>query len=131
MKSTIYILLDASATTALTLSSGTTQSPSRCVDVVAGLDVHGGADVDFYGLFDKSTFLPIYQRSYDIFKVYRVSAHELALLTRLSLEMFQSSFRAEGKHNSGKAGTEEPRPCLSFWQTTGFGLSYRSLSNVA
>ncbi|KAF9445654.1 hypothetical protein P691DRAFT_256115 [Macrolepiota fuliginosa MF-IS2] len=68
VKSTIYILLDASVTTALTLSPDTLQSPSGCIDVVAGLDVHGGAEADFFGLFDGSTVLPIYKTTYDVYK---------------------------------------------------------------
>ncbi|RDB30162.1 hypothetical protein Hypma_012361 [Hypsizygus marmoreus] len=71
----VFLDLDASATVVLTLnaaasggSGGTSGSVTGCVDADAGLNVHAGADASFFGIFDKTTQVSLYSRSFDIYQ---------------------------------------------------------------
>ena len=44
-----------------------------CVAVEGGLGVNAGADVDFFGLFNKDTTVPLFNKKFDLFKVSEMS----------------------------------------------------------
>lgn len=50
-------------------SRSVTGSVTGCVDINAGLNVYAGADADFFGLFDKSTSVKLYNKNWDVFAV--------------------------------------------------------------
>ena len=80
-KATINLGLDASAALDLTINSTITTAldPSGlsvvtqdvwegCVDVETGLAVEAGADADFFGLFDASTKVPLFGKTFQLFQ---------------------------------------------------------------
>ncbi|KAJ7134152.1 hypothetical protein C8R46DRAFT_1362308 [Mycena filopes] len=78
--STVALILDASASMTLTLDAHATAGVSTtgpstgsgtvngCVDVGAGLDVSAEASANFFGLFDKSTKVDIFNKDFELFK---------------------------------------------------------------
>ncbi|KAI0757756.1 hypothetical protein C8Q80DRAFT_1092088 [Daedaleopsis nitida] len=78
-KATISLDVDASAGLDLSLAavakaSAATDGKSAgasfggCVDVTTGLDVRAGADASLLGLFDKSTSVSLFKKTFDLFK---------------------------------------------------------------
>ena len=61
-----------------------------CVAVEGGLGVNAGADVDFFGLFNKDTTVPLFNKKFDLFKVSEMSINmedaHLAPLLSLKLD---------------------------------------------
>ncbi|KAI0340900.1 hypothetical protein BDW22DRAFT_1333399 [Trametopsis cervina] len=74
-KATINLDLDSSAKLALSLKGGASATTRRsasgglsgCLDVSAGLAVNAGADASFFNLFDKSTNVSLFKKSFDVF----------------------------------------------------------------
>ncbi|KAJ7438099.1 hypothetical protein B0H11DRAFT_2105656 [Mycena galericulata] len=75
--STVFLQLDASATMTLSLDANATADASTtgssasasvngCVDVGAGLDVSAGASADFFGLFDPSTSVSLFNKQFTL-----------------------------------------------------------------
>ena len=81
-KATINLEVDGDAAVDLSLSAaatkgttvaGTAAAPSTtsfggCVDITSGLTVSASADADFLSIFDKSTSVNLFQKSFDLFK---------------------------------------------------------------
>ncbi|KAK7457234.1 hypothetical protein VKT23_010536 [Stygiomarasmius scandens] len=79
-EATVFLDLDASVSTTLSLNAGAVASVTTdgdksasadvegCVDVGAGFDVNAGADGSFFGLFDKSTQINLFSKKFELFK---------------------------------------------------------------
>ncbi|THU98962.1 hypothetical protein K435DRAFT_828282 [Dendrothele bispora CBS 962.96] len=79
-EATIFLDLDASVSTTLSLNAGAVASVTTdgdksasadvngCVDVGAGFDVNAGADGSFFGLFDKTTQINLFSKKFELFK---------------------------------------------------------------
>jgi hypothetical protein len=57
-------------------SAGAGSGVGGCVEMDVGLNVNVGADADFFGLFDASTTLPLFEKSFTLFKVCESMANE-------------------------------------------------------
>ena len=87
--------VDASANVALSLSGngviGTSTPASGsyngCVDITAGLDVNAGADADFFGLWNPSTSVSLFDKTFDLYDVsyYIFSCEHYLISLSLSL----------------------------------------------
>ncbi|PIL30026.1 hypothetical protein GSI_07938 [Ganoderma sinense ZZ0214-1] len=51
-----------------TAAAASTSSFGGCVDITSGLTVTASADADFLSIFDKSTSVNLFQKSFDLFK---------------------------------------------------------------
>lgn len=61
--------MDASATATLNLASSASNSFNGDVSVVGNLAVNAGADADFFGLFDSSTSVELFNSDFNLFQV--------------------------------------------------------------
>ncbi|KAI1787663.1 hypothetical protein LXA43DRAFT_703234 [Ganoderma leucocontextum] len=70
-KATINLDVDGEAAVDLTLSAAdlkSSESFGGCVDITSGLTVSASADADFLSIFDKSTSVDLFQKTFDLFK---------------------------------------------------------------
>ena len=71
-KAAVDLSLSAAAKKATTVKGKTTAASTSsfggCVDITSGLTVAARADADFLSIFDKSTSVNLFQKSFDLFK---------------------------------------------------------------
>lgn len=95
--------VDASASVDLSLTGngvvGTSTNPSAtysgCVDVSAGLDVNLGADADFFDIFNPSTSVSVFDKTFDLYDVCNTFCLCGTRLTSISRNVFQDPVRRE------------------------------------
>ncbi|KAI0668758.1 hypothetical protein C8Q78DRAFT_245368 [Trametes maxima] len=80
VKATVNLDLDADAALDLSLTAAAKASAATngqkdkgaafggCVDITSGLAVNAGADADFFSIFKKGTSVPLFQKTFDLFK---------------------------------------------------------------
>lgn len=59
----------STTTNKVTTTTNNTASFDGCVDLTAGLDISAGASGSFFGIFDKSTSVDLFNKQFQIFQV--------------------------------------------------------------